>query len=90
MHINEATYNWEELQGEDKAFIQGYNEGCDRLIKGLETWLDDATDGMIKPFADIYKEVGLEIAGYLTTLTGIDRIELTASMMDANPGMYSE
>ena len=90
MHINEATYNWEELQGEDKAFIQGYNEGCDRLIKGLETWLDDATDGMIKPFADIYKEVGLEIIGYLTTLTGIDRIELTASIMDANPETYAE
>ena len=90
MHINEATYNWEELQGEDKAFIQGYNEGCDRLIKGIETWLDDATDGMIKPFANIYKEVGLEIAGYLTTLAGIDRQELMASIMDGKPETYAE
>lgn len=90
MYINEEVYNWEELKGEDKTFIQGYNEGCDRLIKGVELWLDDATDDMIKPFASIYKEVGLEIIGYLTTLTETDRLELTASIMDSKPEIYSE
>ncbi len=90
MYINEDIYNWQELKGEDKAFIDGYNEGCARLIEGADLWLDDAGATMIKPFADIYKGVGLEIIARLSSLAEVERREITAGIMDGNPEVYSE
>ncbi len=90
MYIDEEIYNWKKLKGEDRVFINGYNEGCTRLIEGAWSWLDDATAGMIKPFADIYKEVGAEIIAQLSNLVEIDRTELTVSIMDNNEAYYEE
>lgn len=90
MYINEEIYNWKELKGEDKAFIDGYNEGCANLIESAWSLLDDATADMIKPFADIYKEVGAEIIAQLTTLVEVERGEITARIMDGKPEVYYE
>ncbi len=90
MYINQEVYNWKELKGEDKAFIDGYNEGCTRLIEGAWSLLDDATAGMIKPFADIYKEVGAEVIAQLSNLVEIERGEIAARIMDGKPEVYCE
>ena len=90
MYINEEIYNWKELKGEDKAFINGYNEGCTRLIEGAELWLDDIDADMLKPFADIYRAVGTEIIAHLSNLVEIGRGELTAIIMDSDPETYCE
>ena len=52
--------------------------------------LDDATADMIKPFADIYKEVGEEIIAQLATLVEVERGEITARIMDGKPEVYYE
>jgi len=90
MYINQEIYNWKELKGEDKAFIDGYNEGCVNLIEGAWAWLDDATADMVKPFADTYKEVGAEIIAHLVTLMEVERVEITARIMDGKPEVYYE
>ena len=90
MHIDQEVYNWKELKGEDKAFINGYNEGCTSLIEGAWSLLDDATADMIRPFADIYKGVGAEIIAQLSDLVEIERGEITARIMDGKPEVYYE
>ncbi len=90
-YIDEETYNWKELKGEDEIIMRGYNyciedikTACDNIIDEIQSDFDDS-----ETFSRIALEICEKFTEELDTWIEIQRTELTCSLME-NSDNYSD
>lgn len=89
-YYNPEVYDPKKLLGEDAAVMEGFSL-CGQMVLD---WLDETAEGMTAyggfPIFDvIYSQVAHDIRQYVADLLDGRRVELTVSLMEADPERYA-
>lgn len=87
---NPEVYAPEKLLGEDASEMEGFKR-CGQMVLD---WLDEMEanglmDESIPLFSELYRQVAHDIRGRIADLIDCEKIELTVSLMEAEPERYA-
>lgn len=89
-YYNPEVYDPKKLLGEDAAVMEGFSL-CGQMVID---WLDETAEGMtayggVPIFDVIYSQVAHDIRHRIADLLDAERVELTVSLMEADPERYA-
>lgn len=89
-YYNPEVYDPKRLLGEDAAVMEGFSL-CGQMVLD---WLDETAEGMtayggVPIFDVIYSQVAHDIRQHVADLLDGRRVELTVSLMEAEPERYA-
>lgn len=89
-YYNPEVYDPKKLLGEDAAVMEGFSL-CGQMVLD---WLDETAEGMtayggVPIFDVIYSQVAHDIRQHVADLFDGRRVELTVSLMEAEPKRYA-
>lgn len=89
-YYNPEVYDPKKLLGEDAAVMEGFSL-CGQMVLD---WLDEMSEhgGMsdcVPMFDELYCQVARDIRHRIADLLDAERVELTVSLMEADPERYA-
>lgn len=84
-YYNPEVYDPKKLLGEDAAVMEGFSL-CGQMVLD---WLDETAYGGVPIFDVIYSQVAHDIRQHVADLLDGRRVELTVSLMEAEPERYA-
>lgn len=88
-YINPITYDPDELVGEDRVMMDGYDVAIQDVIYFL-TDVNPAIFDLPDFMRTMYEEVQQDITDRLAAYVELKRIDLTCALMESNLELYGE
>lgn len=89
-YYNPEVYDPKKLLGEDAAVMEGFSLCGQMVLDRLDEMEDNGLmDESIPLFSELYRQVAHDIRYELNDLLNDTKIELTVSLMEAEPERYA-
>lgn len=89
-YYNPEVYDPKKLLGEDAAVMEGFSLCGQMVLDWLDETAEDGSAGNCIPMFDVlYGQVAQDISHRIADLLDGRRVELTVSLMEAEPERYA-
>ena len=89
-YYNPEVYDPKKLLGEDAAVMEWFSLCGQMVLDRLDEMEDNGLmDESIPLFSELYRQVAHDIKGRIANLLDCEKIELTVSLMEAEPERYA-